>query len=214
MCLLIVYEDKFPTRRVLELGASRNPHGAGIAWVEDGKVKWKKGLKLEELFNYEDKTGPGLVHFRLSTVGGDNPLLCHPFPVSETAEVDLEGEADKVLAHNGHWMDWQKCVSNVVNRDKPLPPAPWSDTRGIAWLTSHYGDDWLDWLSEKVAVLDKNGIQPYGRGWHRDNENNLLLSYNPYESYFYYDDEYEWYGANWSRGAYKTNAGGYEMYGD
>lgn len=177
MCLLIIAEKEFPSYDILRAAEESNPHGGGIAWIEGSKVRWKKNIKVDEIIQYEKKGPPWLIHFRISTIGGPVPELCHPFPISMSATTDLEGEANSVLAHNGHWSEWQKIVLNTIGHDTPLPPGPWSDTRAMAWLSANYGKGILDLIDEKVAVLNSNyKIQRYGKGWHT--ENNTHYSYN------------------------------------
>jgi hypothetical protein len=46
---------------------------------------------------------PTLLHFRLSSIGGIDPHLCHPFPVEKNPRTHLRGTAPSVMIHNGHW---------------------------------------------------------------------------------------------------------------
>lgn len=180
MCLLILAKKSFPSREVLSLGNQHNPHGIGIAWTENGRVKWKKGITLEELQTMEKRVSgrPHMIHFRLATVGGKRPELCHPFSVDERASTALEGEADAVLMHNGHWGNWSKELLLAADYNTELPNDPWSDTRAMAFLAHAKGMKFLDSVKEKVVVLHGDGnydvYQPHLFTAHED----LLLSNN------------------------------------
>lgn len=183
MCLLIVSKKGLPHEEVLRLGDMQNPHGAGIAWTESGKVKWKKGLKLEELEQFRDLTGPVLVHFRFASSGGQRAELNHPFTVDARASTALEGEAEMVMMHNGHWHGFSKSLmENVDYPPKELPKGPWSDTRAIAWLGHIKGVNFFDNVKEKIATLSSNGeINIYReKDFSVFEDGNLILSYNPF----------------------------------
>lgn len=175
MCVIIVAPTRFPCHNVIKAAASCNSHGAGIAFLKDGKVKFSKGnLTPEEIIAFEAISNPPyLIHFRLATQGGQKPELAHPFPVSLTHMDDLEGVANMVLAHNGTWGEekWRNFVVKSAKQDQKtrefnMPSGPWSDSKAIAWLYSIYGSFFLEHLNEKVATLDpKFKLKMYGNGW-------------------------------------------------
>lgn len=221
MCLIVINEKPGcggVPKKTLELGATRNKDGAGIAWIDGDVVRWKKGITdFNEIFEIaENVPSPHLIHFRLSTIGGDNSQLTHPFPVTADCSVDLEGTAPAVISHNGIWSSWQQCVIALLNKDNILPSGPWSDTRGIAWTTFHHGEGLLDLIGEKVGLLTPQGITAYGKGWYRDNFNDLLLSNNPYESTmnggYWVSENEEWEFKQNSQNNYSRvrHCGGYE----
>ena len=82
---------------------SSNPDGGGIAYIEDGKVKTYKSMKLKKFrsnfFRILDEHGDSdiLVHTRIATHGSICIPNVHPFPVMQDGK-ELE---DLVFAHNG-----------------------------------------------------------------------------------------------------------------
>lgn len=74
---------------------NRNPDGAGMAYVKDGKVHIKKGLfKIEDIVSTYNmladsygKDNPMLVHFRIATQGVVGEKNCHPFPIKGGAVI-------------------------------------------------------------------------------------------------------------------------------
>ena len=80
-----------------------NPDGGGIAYIEDGKVKTYKSMKLKKFranfFRILDEHGDSdiLVHTRIATHGSVCIPNVHPFPVMQDGKV-LD---DLVFAHNG-----------------------------------------------------------------------------------------------------------------
>lgn len=169
MCVIIIPQKRFPSLDMLLRAEKENPNGGGIAWVENGLVRWRKGLTAKEIYELgKGKRFPLLIHFRLATVGGNSPLLCHPFPISLSVSTKLEGSIKgEVLAHNGHWGEWRQCCLNtLIRRGGKFPAGPWSDSRAIAWLTHIYGTGFLNLIGEKVAVLSYTGkLKLFGEGW-------------------------------------------------
>jgi hypothetical protein len=155
MCIAIVCDSNKPTLEQLINSEISNHDGGGIAWVENNKVHWKKNLKANEIFQIsQEKELPQLIHFRLASVGGVNPFLCHPFPITLTADPELEGEADAVLVHNGGYSAWNKMLIDLITIHKIVPRGPISDTRVMAMFAAHVGNtEVLQYLDEKVAVL-------------------------------------------------------------
>lgn len=184
MCIAIVARTKFPSREFLECSLEQNQDGAGIAWIENGLVHWKKGLStLEEIYEFEAKGPPWLVHFRISTVGGKIAPLCHPFPVTPDCSTALEGAAEKVLIHNGHWSEWWEVEMRSLQRGEMLPDEPWSDTKAMAHMGSIYGDGLFRLIASKpgnkIATMNNLGeIKTYG-DWTEFKEEELLASNNP-----------------------------------
>ena len=80
-----------------------NPDGGGIAYIEDGKVKTYKSMKLKKFrsnfMRILDEHGDSdiLVHTRLATHGSVCIPNVHPFPVMQDGK-ELD---DLVFAHNG-----------------------------------------------------------------------------------------------------------------
>lgn len=186
MCLLIVANKEWPRQEILEAAQTQNSDGIGIAWKEGKKVHWKKGLKLEELDQYKDVGYPTLIHFRAASagMGGNNPQLCHPFPITRTASLDLEGTTTAVLAHNGNWHKWE-----TVSKNLPWTPpeGPWSDTRAMAWiggLANHTKDSFafFEKTEQKLVYFSSKLVHIFGKGWTHDKETDTHYSYDIEES--------------------------------
>lgn len=179
MCLLIAATKDFPSLEILRLGEEQNGHGGGIAWVENGLVHWKKGIKAENMLEFEAKGPPWIIHFRLATYGGQREDLCHPFPVTKDCATTTSGSAPAVLAHNGSWREWSKELLTHLDYKLRLPKGPWSDTRAIAWLTHLKGEAFVSGLHEKVVILTPEGAKIFSKHMWTE-KNGLLLSYDPF----------------------------------
>lgn len=187
MCLLIVAEKDFPSKRVLELGEKQNSDGGGIAWIDGNKVFWKKNLSARNILKLARNTkAPWIIHFRKASIGLKVEDLCHPFPTEQEADLlkpgDLvSGSSDVgVLAHNGNWHGWHDVLITLVNEGHKLPKGPWSDTRAMAWASSIKGEEFLKGIKEKVAWLTPNGVTRYGSGWSENLEPGVHTTYNPF----------------------------------
>lgn len=145
-----------------------NPSGAGVAWREKGKVKWVKGLEIDDAKELIAKIPmPFVAHFRIPSCGGSNPHLCHPFPVDKTASLALEGTTGGyVLFHNGHWGPWQSTMmESVVRGNVKLPVGKWSDSRAMALLAAYHGLGFLEFINEKIFVFGPDDHEIFGSGW-------------------------------------------------
>lgn len=176
MCVIMACTKHVPTRLELLEGEEVNSDGGGIAWIENGLVHWRKGLKAEQidqLITSGVAKPPLIVHFRLATVG-EGLELSHPFPISRKVPLSLSGVAKRVLFHNGHWSEWREELLKLHrSRLKKIIDGPWSDSRAMAYLAQMMGVGILELLplsGQKIAVLDagKNARWPitlYGKGW-------------------------------------------------
>lgn len=116
MCV-IVYKPagkKLPSTSILKKCFKTNPDGAGYMLPINDKVVIHKGFMkfddfrkdIEKVFK-ENKLNvlntPVVLHFRISTQGGVQTGLCHPYPICrDYAEMrKLETTADMGLCHNG-----------------------------------------------------------------------------------------------------------------
>lgn len=132
-----------PTETQIRQMFKKNPDGAGYAYEEGGKVKFKKGFMnveslLAELKPLNQWTNKDLaIHFRIGTAGKNDQKTTHPFPLSDNfGELrKLEGEGP-VLFHNGVISglgglidplssDTQDFVAGVATRflNKPKQPS-------------------------------------------------------------------------------------------
>ena len=169
MCVILIADTKRPTEEVINSAFTANNAGAGIAWRENGFVKWEKGLNLADVTTMCALAPlPFVVHFRIPSSGDSRPQLCHPFPIEKNTSLALKGQTKGyVLFHNGHWTDWKKDVKEAaVLSNTPLPLGKWSDTRGMAFVASIYGLGILEMINEKTVAfgpLDLDVVS--GTGW-------------------------------------------------
>lgn len=179
MCVIIASPMGKPINDgIIEDGANANRDGGGVAWLDQAakKIRWKKGLDANEvkklLATFPEKT-PHVVHFRISTVGGVNDELTHPFSIDERASIETEGEADSVLFHNGCVGHWKEYLFQVyISSGLKVPPPPWSDTRAMAILAHIYGPHILSLVESgsRFLIMDargdsKNRMTRWGN-WH------------------------------------------------
>jgi hypothetical protein len=166
MCVILVCpENVRPSKSVLYACHDANPHGAGVAWREGGKVKWEKNLGPGKVLLLLKELPPCevVIHFRWASVGGVEPRLCHPFPVSKRANLSLSGTADTVLFHNGTWGGYVDALLWLEEvRKAPLPKSPMSDTRAAALVTSTAGSDVLNKLPGKWVWMGARETKLYG----------------------------------------------------
>jgi hypothetical protein len=163
MCVAIGCPERLPTPEILKSAEEANPDGGGIAWVNgEGSVSWVKNIDAKTMIEMIDAgkvKAPALIHFRITTSGGTRPELCHPFPISQKASTELTGRATSVLVHNGHWSGWSARALNVVLRhDKKVPEGYWSDSRALAYMAYHLGEQALRLVEhQKIATLNREG---------------------------------------------------------
>lgn len=170
MCVIGAFDSSSnkPTLEQLKAMETTNPDGAGIAWVQDGKVFWEKSIKADRVFEIIQtipEGSPFIVHFRIASVGGVVDRLCHPFPLVDNVPTALKGSADAVLFHNGHWNDWKDvCLKTILNKRVKFPAGLWSDSRAIAWLIKQYGKGFLSLIEgmNRFAILSPKGIERWG----------------------------------------------------
>jgi hypothetical protein len=170
VCVIFVADKKVrPTDEMIRLGAKINDDGAGAAWREDRKVKFVKGLSVDELVKLNKELPfPYVIHLRSSSPGtAEGPEGCHPFPVDHDSSLALKGTAPGgVLFHNGFWNNWKdKLVEYAIKGSWPLPDGPWTDSRGLAVVTSYVGAGFLTLLNERVIWFRPNDIKIFGQGW-------------------------------------------------
>ena len=165
MCVILICpEGVRPGRDVLEACHEANPHGAGVAWRQDGGVRWLKGLDVPALASLVPRLpGEIVVHFRWASVGEVTPALCHPFPVTARATTRLSGRARAVLFHNGTWTGWRDTLRLMPARGLA---GPLSDTRVAASLADLCGTEALDRLPGRWVFLERDFTETYG-GWRR-----------------------------------------------
>jgi hypothetical protein len=177
MCVIFGAVDAHPSLQDLEDAADANPDGAGVAWLDNGQVRWYKSLDSRKVIArvVEGLPFPYMVHFRLATCGGVKPELAHPFPVTRKAGLHLSGTARAVMVHNGVLPNWEdRILQASLSSGVEIPDGEWTDTRAMAWLAGLSGDRALGLFGEKIMLLRADGLWYWGNGW--KDENGLLLS--------------------------------------
>lgn len=198
MCVIAIYRAKREKEENLQQMAIDNPDGTGVVFYKDGMPHYKKGLDIKEVLKLnEDLPFPYAFHFRLVTVG-ENKLLTHPYEVTPESALKMEGSAESLLMHNGHWSDWDEALlTHALNSGKDIPKGDWSDSRAMAYLGGIIGTNMLKMLSsQKIAIFNKNkSITVLGSGW--ENEKDALYS----------NKNWEWKTKNWGKITKGYNAG-------
>lgn len=184
MCVILSGTTQRPTQAELLAAELQNPDGAGIAWVDNKAVHFRKGLtadEVHEVLSGVPQTSPWVIHFRFATVGEPSAELCHPFPISPNCPEDTSGTSDRVLFHNGTISGWRERLDAFVFHPTfqgSVPPGEWSDSRGTAFLLGLHGDvRALNFIDGKFAVVSGKSIDIFPTdlsGW--TNVNGVLMS--------------------------------------
>lgn len=170
MCVIFIVQEKRPPADMVEGAFHANGDGAGCAWREGGKVRFKKGLQLDEIQDLcATVPMPYVAHFRIRSVGDASEELTHPFMINNSSPLILEGSTSShMLFHNGHWGKWKEMLVNIAaTTGSKLPTGKWSDSRAMAWIASVLGLGYLELIDEKVVALGplKNDLEIFGTGW-------------------------------------------------
>lgn len=122
MCLIIYKpEGAVVPSNYIDNSIEANSDGAGVMWVQDGRVKVAKQLGTKEQLKEFCRqhvariAGTYVMHHRMSTDGVDNEDNCHPFKV---LSIDDGDPIDLYVAHNG-----------IISECKTTRNAERSDTR-------------------------------------------------------------------------------------
>ena len=166
MCVILVCPKKVrPSKDVLYACHAANPHGAGVAWRENGKVRWQKNLGPGKLMGLlKELEGEVVIHFRWASVGGVDPRLCHPFPITPRANVSLSGAAESVLFHNGTWSGYAEALERLSQASGvEAPRSPMSDTRAAALLVHATQPEVLNRLSGRWVWMNAHETKLFGQ---------------------------------------------------
>lgn len=171
MCVILhCPKDVRPDDATLQACWDANPHGAGLAWRQQGKVHWRKTNDMAEIKRIRDTVkGELFIHFRIASVGGVCDELRHPFPVSKNCGLASSGSAKSVLFQNGTWSDWFSGLEFAEKEGHACPEGKMSDTRAAAFLTSIYGHRFLEKCGHSRWVyFSVHETATYGT-WHKRN---------------------------------------------
>jgi predicted glutamine amidotransferase len=201
MCVIFACLKHKSVKLDVKLAFKDNPDGAGIAWRQNGKVMWSKGLTLKQTLEaVEALEPPYVLHFRSASSGSLDNRLCHPFPVEDGGGLELEGATKSVLFHNGTFKGWRGLLIQLATSHKnwQIPDGIWSDTRAMAILANNLGRNFLALTTQKVCLFETTKTYLYG-SWVKENGNyfsNLYFRERPAYKYNKgYDKLDEWNGS-------------------
>lgn len=108
MCIILTCAKNVrPSDDVISTCFYNNPDGAGIMWVEGGRVHTAKGFMdegaLVAAIDSVPADSPLVIHMRIATSGGVSASVCHPFPVCRNIDTlhAQSVECSAAVAHNG-----------------------------------------------------------------------------------------------------------------
>lgn len=217
MCIAVYKpaEQPFPSKRILENCFENNPDGAGFMYADKGQVFIRKGyMEFDDFYKSLQKSAylrgedlPYVLHFRISTQGGNRADCTHPFPLtSKMADLrKLKCCTDIGIAHNG-------IISLTSEQNKSK--ITYNDTMKFItdYLSLIISDQnfykekkrlkLIEKLSEsKLAILTADGHCELIGDWINDKNifysnssyNELPLIPTLYDKYGYWYDVYEKY---------------------
>ena len=173
MCVIInIEKGEYPKYQTLKEAEILNAHGGSIAWLQDGKINYQKGITAKKVNSIiekrlkPNKVQTAIIHFRIASVGKVNKALCHPFPISSEVKTDLKVEDSKfdLLFHNGTVTSWETMlIESLQKHEGKLPKGELSDSRVIAFLLNRHGTDIIKNANfNKFSILTKKGIVKFG----------------------------------------------------
>jgi len=205
MCVIYVCHTPI-SQEELQRGWITNNDGGGVAWVEEGKVRWVKGLMtFDDVVRLHAKIInklPQVWHFRSATHGGVCPELTHPFLVSakrpfsnQLTGVLRKGEA--LLFHNGvEGNAIPLLISALFAKGQRWRYGKLSDTRAVAVLMGVVGEVVLEVFNSRFVLFNWNGdIKIIGHFFElREGikSSSPVVQYHGYDWRRYLDDTYDW----------------------
>ncbi len=186
MCVIALCKDRKLSKEEIEKAWNKNPHGAGIGWVEDKRTFYIKGIMgIEEFIEIYGRidTIPHIVHFRNASIGIlVNPKLTHPFIVSLSSPIRLRYKGTKpIIFHNGTISNWRELYnSHIKSRGINIREDSLSDTRVMAIIWAERDEKTFYELNPgRVAIVHPCGeIKRYGKWFEKDGiylSNNQLI---------------------------------------
>ena len=149
MCLIAISKNgRGIDKESLETAFVGNSHGAGFAYVDDGRVVIKKGFFTFDAFyeEYQKIIGkPCLIHFRWKTSGEKDEANCHPFEVNENV----------CFAHNGVISGFNRVatMSDTANFNEDIIKPLTKDSGEKEW----WKNDGFKWFIE-AAIGTNNKL--------------------------------------------------------
>lgn len=226
MCIAIAKPIgvEIPNDDILTNCFNNNPDGAGFAFNHNNEVVIRKGYmklkdfldafhKYDKKFNFKNRGV--LIHTRITTHGGTNPQMCHPFPINsdEGALKKIEYCSPFAIVHNGII----SLTSSEATRKKDM-----SDTaifvqkyltkiaKNKNWFNNKANIELVEELIDsKMAVLNGNGKIIMTSGFTEDNGifySNSSYKENRYKKVYNWD-WYDDYSYDYGYGDYLTTNG-------
>lgn len=175
MCIIAYRpENKVISEKTLKTMFTNNPDGAGFMYASGGKIHIQKGFFTEESFlaAYAEIPAdvPCVIHCRIATHGSVRAGTCHPFPVTQNADLlnapELVLSKGFAVAHNGiiSGMDTSNDFSDsqAYARDilAPLAKARSLHSKAFKTLINKTIDH------SRLCILSTNGkVSLFGSGW-------------------------------------------------
>lgn len=223
MCIIAVKPKgvALPSTEILKRMFYKNPDGAGIAYAVDGVITINKGLmKIEDYLKAVQKipvNATAIIHTRISTSGGINKELTHPYKLSndfkELRKTSIKTADGYAVAHNGVFSEFG-AVANANDTMQFIT----TYLHPLKELKKQAGGDILDddikplinklVNGSRLVILDTNGnYKLYGHYWYEDEgiyySNEGYKQYNHYNNYYGgsywhdYNDEIDEEYYNW-----------------
>lgn len=217
MCIIVSKAKgvAMPSKETLRNCFNRNSDGAGLMYVNNGKVVIKKGfMNFNDFYEYVDKLSRTydltkkavVMHFRISTGGNVDAGNCHPYPITSDEKRLRATMVNTTLgmAHNG-------IISDYSRKDKIL-----NDTqcfvRDCVSVLYEYDDEFYyndrvmnmlkDVAGSKLCFLDVNENIHYvgdfiedGGVLYSNSTYKAYVSYPMYSGYSGYKKKYDSYGS-------------------
>ena len=218
-----------PTDDILTNCFNNNPDGAGFAFNHNNEVVIRKGyMKLKDFLDafhkydkkFDFKNRGVLIHTRITTHGGTNPQMCHPFPINsdEGALKKIEYVSPFAVIHNGII----SLTSAEATRKKDM-----SDTavfvqkyltkiaKNKKWFGNKANIELIEELIDsKMAILNGSGKIIMTSGFTEDNGvfySNSSYKENKYKKVYDWDwddfDSYYGYSNDYGYGDYLKSQG-------
>lgn len=197
---IIVYKPvgiESPTWATLHNCFDYNSDGAGFMYAENGKVYIQKGFMSWNSFKrafkpFKNRTDlPLVIHFRITTHGGTEKGLCHPFPLSSKTEElkATKSETEIGIAHNGFISMTSYASKGASDTSEFIRKYASTIITNPQWYQNPNANRVLaEVIGSKMLVLSNDGHgEVVGSGWIE--ENGVMFSNNSYT----YDLYHGWY---------------------
>lgn len=212
MCIIAYRpENKTISEKTLKTMFENNPDGAGLMYASGGKIYIEKGFFTKESFIKAYQAIPAdvpcVIHCRIATHGSVRAGTCHPFPVTQDAELlnapELVLSKGFAVAHNGiiygmdtsnDFSDSQAYVRDVLT---PLSKARSLHSKAFKTIIEKTIDN------SRLCILSTSGkVSLFGSGWKV--ENGIFYSNTSYKPVTYSYSGWHW---DSKRKAYVNNKG-------